>query len=498
MTDFFNSLPGAEFIKLPIEQYFTLIATGERKSHLYGLTFTTWDCRVRGLARIPFIAITRAIYLILDAVLGKVLLKAKPNDPVRIRLYSRGLKHPIWIPPMPRSQLSVDRVMLHVEKVLQSNENFRIDQSFELFVQHAAIPNGGTDNNIPKLLRAKLDNKRCVTQVRNNDEICLARAIVIAKALADGDRALYTKLHHTNRPTTLSDRTAQTKKAKALIALTGLPIRAYSLDDVAVFQSVLPDYMILVVGITQLNSIIFSGPEKNKKIILLLHGGHYDVLTSLPAWFSRNHYCFTCHVGFDRRESHRCSITCKACLRQDCEDDRHSTISCSTCHRKFYGQECFDTHKRRPQGTTGKSICDKFFICQSCLRFVSLASRNKQSPIHRCGERYCTSCCLHVMPEMHVCYLKQEILTNKKLTEFKNTHFLYFDLETYTQNGRFIANYACIMNDAGEKWTFPADPADISEKDISTELCEFIFQEKHAGFIVIAHNLKGKYRTTVP
>jgi hypothetical protein len=87
--------------------------------------------------------------------------------------------------------------------------------------------------------------------------------------------------------------------------------------------------------------------------------------------------------------------------------------------------------------------------------------------------------------------MKTGSLTKQKLEQFREAKFLYFDLECYLKNGIFVANYACIQNDDGEQWTFPADPAAIGEKDITNELCEFIFQNKHHGYTVMAHNFKG-------
>lgn len=513
-TEFFDSLPGAGDVQLPIEQYYTLNKVNEKRAKNYGLTFTSWECRVRGLSKIPYHATPRAIYLILESVLDRVLADAKPDDKVRLSLHnSKGFKRPIWVPPLRRSQLSVDRIMMEVEHIIQSNEAFRLDECFELRVQHAVVPagKGGDDRKTHSLLRSRIGEKHCVTQVRNKDEICLARAIVIGKALADGDRKLYRTLHHTKGSTDLTDKTLQTIHAKALIALTGLPYRRYSLEDVVAFQTVLPDYRIIVVGVAQMNSVVYSGPVREKRIMLLLHGDHFDVLTSLSVrtieqhrlhegihvvifqgWFERTRYCFTCMKGFDHRESHRCEVTCRACLRQNCESatGSHDSVYCSDCYRKFYGRACFDEHKRQPGGD-GRSICEKFYVCQMCLHFVSLANRSKLSPTHQCGEVFCKNCTHHVMPEAHVCYMKPELLTPQKLAKFKNAKFLYFDLETYSDKGLFVANYACVQDDYGNSWTFPPTAQEIGARDITDDLCSFIFQKKHADYIVVAHNLKG-------
>ena len=129
--------------------------------------------------------------------------------------------------------------------------------------------------------------------------------------------------------------------------------------------------------------------------MVLHHNQHFDVLTSLPvnitlqkisyynlccisqAWFEQNYYCFSCHIPYNHRDSHRCSIICKSCLSQDCENDRENKIPCEECHRSSFGPNCFDEHKKRHP--RGKSTCEKFFVCSQCHRFVSLAHRKEGS-----------------------------------------------------------------------------------------------------------------------
>jgi hypothetical protein len=266
----------------PIDRYIHLQRIDERECPKYMLTFTHWECRVKGLSKLTFAAVCRAIYLILAEIFRIVLSAASPEDKVRLRFSSKHLKSAIWTPLMPRSQYTVERIMLQVEQVLQSNESFRLDETFEIWTQIAKLPSGGCWTDSPKLLADKLRDKHSVVQVRNSDEICLARAIVIGKARADGDMALYKKLQTHRNPTHLGDKTAQTVEAKALIALAGLAPRRFDIADLKVFQKALPGYMIIAIGAEQLNSVIFRGEEREKKIMVLHHNNHFDVLTSIP------------------------------------------------------------------------------------------------------------------------------------------------------------------------------------------------------------------------
>ncbi len=60
---------------------------------------------------------------ILDRVAGDL----RADDLMRVVIQHPGLKNPIQIPLMPREQVTSQRLMTIVEKVLQSNENFAMD-----------------------------------------------------------------------------------------------------------------------------------------------------------------------------------------------------------------------------------------------------------------------------------------------------------------------------------------------------------------------------------
>ena len=406
---------------------------------------------------------------------------------------------PTWTPPIQRDQLTVERIMLEVSRVLQSHEDFRLDDTFSLWVQHAAIP-GGTcstiESNQNVLLLRKLREKRCVTVVKNDDEICLARALVIGKALADNDKKLYATLRKQKYPTHYTDRTEQTKRAMSLFGEAGLTVRRFTLADVESFERVLSEYMIVIVGVEQLNSIIHAGAYKEKKILLLLHSEHFDVLTSLPAWFEHNMYCFHCLKCYDRRESHRCQHTCKQCLKQDCPSlsSEQLSIHCDTCNRDFKGNECFSAHKTMSKvqdpRLQSRSLCQKVFICTDCSRFVSTLNRPK-TDLHRCGEVYCPVYCVHSMPGEHTCFMKVQKLTVEELANHQGARFLYFDVETYKSvEGVFVPNVAVLIDDVGNVTVFPSDRTDISG-DVVDDVCNFIFQSRHRGYFVLAHNFRG-------
>jgi hypothetical protein len=63
----------------------------------------------------------------------------------------------------------------------------------------------------------------------------------------------------------------QARLARDLHQKACVPIATCGIDEVKLFQTYLSDYQINIVSKEHQNSIIFSGPEKDKMIYLFLH-----------------------------------------------------------------------------------------------------------------------------------------------------------------------------------------------------------------------------------
>ena len=479
-----------------VKDFYVLRKVRNQVSDKYGLTFENFECSFRGLNKVPFEFIPQTLYQILDSIFEEVLVGAEPEDKVRIRLNNKCLTQPIWTPPIPRSQMTIQRLMLEVEKMLQSKQEFRLDETLEIWAQIAKIPSGSCFKDLPPLLKKKVVSKKCVVQVKNSDLACLPRAFVIGKAskTADNDKNLFKKLHDVVNRTHIGDRTAQTRHARDLMVRAGLEYREYSIKDLQAFQTALPAYQIVVVSVDHLNSVIFSGAYSEKKILLLLHDKHFDVLTSLPAWFDRNFWCFRCNVPYDRRESHRCNSVCNGCLRQDCPKEATGRVFCVKCNRSFPNQDCFAEHRRADTTDTSNksqrkySICDKFFVCSTCHRFISKVGRKKP---HDCDEQYCSSCREYVASGRHVCFMKREKIDQETVNQHRNAKFLFFDLECYQdKNGVFVPNVAILQDSKGTEFRFPTDESELGT-DVTDEFCSFLFDERFRNHYIIAHNFRG-------
>jgi hypothetical protein len=206
---------------------------GSGKSKKYGLTFNRYRITTHGLENVTNSEKPDVIRKILGHVLDVMIKDVPDEDMVRICIEGRNLKFRIWTPMILKSQITVDRWMDEVERILQSQEDFPLDEGFSVEVHTAKIPSGRCSYRVPALLARQLNDKSSVIQIKNNDDICMARALVVGRAHVEGNRRDKKKMTVHS-----SYNKYQTKCAKKLIRDAGLKERKYSLDDIPAFEAV--------------------------------------------------------------------------------------------------------------------------------------------------------------------------------------------------------------------------------------------------------------------
>lgn len=94
-------------------------------------------------------------------------------------------------------------------------------------------------------------------------------------------------------------------------------------------------------------------------------------------------------------------------------------ITCDDCLRIFANKYCLKRHKL-PDKKTNKSICELYYICKICLKFVDLnAMKAKNINQHNCNLMYCNICCQYYMngqENIHFCSIlpyKEKPLTKE-------------------------------------------------------------------------------------
>ena len=291
---------------------------------------------------------------ILDETIGGI----PPQDQVRFVLHSNQLEYPINFPFMAPGRLTTERILAEFERVIQSNKEFRLNDTVEINVIHVSMPTGGKGTKCSEVnLEKHLKKKKSIISIRNEDELFMARALVVAKAKFDNDPQ--------DRHIRMSNRPLQTRLAQELHQNAGVPFGPCGIDQAKLFQAYLTEYQISIVSKEYGNKVIHAGPEKDKKIYLYMHNNHYDVITKMLGFFAGVYYCHTCKKAYEHQEQHRCPNACKCC-RFPTECPEVSWLTCQDCHRLFKSQQCFEQHKH----TRGdaRSVCESLIKCTSVRR----------------------------------------------------------------------------------------------------------------------------------
>ena len=285
-----------------------------------------------------------------------------PNDHFLININSNRLRHSYHSSRMRvREWINIDlraqEIMQQISRMLNSNEQFRLDDSFSLHISHILDPGRGAGNNRVRkgnmALEKLLDTKKSVIKINNEDELCCARAIVTMKAYCDfGSR-------HSEYDGLRRGRPIQAQQAKELHRRTGVPEGPCGLPELEAFQRHLSGHQIVVLSVDHQYQLIFKGPPQVKQIVLIKVAEHYHGCNSLPGFLGKNQFCVECETSFNEDDHHHHPCKGKkypACLQTGCQDYRPGESfdhPCRCCHRFFFGKQCLANH-RTYSSTNGK------------------------------------------------------------------------------------------------------------------------------------------------
>ena len=401
------------------------------------------------------------------------------------------VSHPAWAKPFSTKLIKITNNENFIYELIKAVLEFVEYKSVPLNellveVQSTKIPRGTGRLRIDK---NNITNKKSIICIKNTDTICLARSIVTANA--NISKSKWTKSQ-------LSDgfnksRKLQEKEALKLHEEAGVGINDFgnTLEDVDTFAKHL-GVQINIVDANHFNEIIHTSEGESiegKIIYLYKNKNHYDVITSMPGFLCKEHYCHTCKKSYRHRDKHKCPNKCLSRFKYDSECNG-SEITCNDCNRTFSGQKCFDEHKRnRSEGKKTDIVCD---LVKKCLKWKRTVPDLRK---HICGYLECSNCGKYCDPKDHKCYMKvvetkggyctkdggcddlepkDRCLCCKTYT----TNYMFYDFETQQDTGTHIVNYVNVQDFDGSERTF----------NTINEFCNFVFQDEHKNYTFIAHN----------
>ena len=305
----------------------------DRRSHRLGVRERHFNTRLRQTGNlIPGQNIVRALQEGLRRAVNEVLTTTTPELHDQDRLYFTiasnrlhnnfqgwGLRAGEWRQGGER----VEALFHRLAQALNSNEQFEMDDSFQVSitqVHHAPQGTGKPRRGKPghPTMEMLTKNSKSIIRIQNRDELCCARALVVAKTRLDQ--------HPKQRAIQRGDGPLQRTLALDLHHEAKVPLGPCSYDALTAFSKApsLTGYQIILVDAHRSFHITTYGPLQDKQLILLHHQGHYDVITRLPGFFGSSYVCAYCWKPYDHEGLHRCNKKklCGAC--RECPDFLHA------------------------------------------------------------------------------------------------------------------------------------------------------------------------------
>lgn len=277
------------------------------------------------------------------------------------------------------------------------------------------------------------DKEHALLRVRNKDNLCLFKAVVIAIAylLAPRKAGAYDFIR------LLDNDDDQRKRATELMQNCGITrdLSAYSVSDLKAVQDYLnkryhEEFRILVFSadsddrrllreskaykIYLASKPVFNeGVNARQPLVLWHEDGHFDAAKTpekLLATRRGYNYCAECEVTYDRVKNHsqHCPIRCRLCLghghgypKRCSTNDVKQRRDCTVCRHTFQTAECFERHL--------KTACRIFHYCIECGHSYRV---DKRTP-HCCHFERCRKCHQY-SPEDHQCHITAEKWLKKK------------------------------------------------------------------------------------
>lgn len=347
-------------------------------------------------------------------IVNFVLSSVDDDDLVGMVFVSSTITQAGYLTLRKANTVTVDDLWTVISNIFQSNTEGINTDEFCLSVVTVTLPTGDGRMTAYDNLQQFSTCKRSIISINNyNDHMCLPRALVVGKALADSDLVLYNRVSR-------NAKTVQLRQAKQLMLNAGveLNLKGMGISELKHFQEYLKDYKIVVykfeISRNRKKNLMFVGKSNSEKRINLLYGeNHYNVIKSLTGAFSCKKYCCHCEKPYDKY--HMCSKKCYGCLKVPACVKTTDTTSCIRCKREFKSIECFENH-------TYKN-CMLLQRCVECFK-TFYTQRG-----HICGEKFCQLCKL-IVPNDHLCFMKPDI-RDPPMSDFL---YIFYDFETTQEN----------------------------------------------------------------
>ena len=379
----------------------------------------------------------------------------------RVVIHHPNLTNAIVVSLRPLEELTVEAIMNVIENVLTSHEELNFVDGLKIDFGVITLPQGGRGRCHILNIDKAIDKKHCFVRIKNNDNMCMSRAIAVswvkANIISTNEWDVMTQhLQHINsmsqkvllvKKTTKSfyesvkrnNNRSQDILATEFCTLAGVNRHVPCvLSDISKFEVALSigiyiasnsvgNRMMRVPNILEDETpqqpiyIYYRSPINNEGV------GHYHAIVSITGFFNSSSFCTKCNKPYNDNKQHPCSV-CRVCTSNTCVESMQM-MSCKRCHMTCKSLDCFNRHQERKR-VDDKSQCEQWWRCTHCKKVLQVLKFSPKQ--HKCDKKYCKSCDIMV-DFQHLCHHRANDW--KDSSKFRH---LYFDFET-----RQDSNYEC-------------------------------------------------------
>ena len=313
-----------------------------------------------------------------------------------------------------------------ITQILSSDESVNIlDCTFRVHI--VSIQRGASGAfRVINLVKDKR-TKKSVVQIKNNDNLCCPRAIVVGLSYFS-NVILGIELTANKIKQLRIGRNIQTDLAHKLCDMLGNSYNeeGFTLEDIKNCEELL-DIQVNVVCSENFNTVIYRGCDKDRKIYLYKQGNHFDLITKMSAFFGSSYFCHKCNKPYNNKNKHNCKVgkkeTCVLCMKEQHATESKCKLFCKKCNRYCFNKECLTEHS--------VTVCPTVYKCIKCCKIVNRSNE------HKCGFENCKNCKNEVEITKHRCYMLSKKQKGGRCEEgcskcFKPTTCIANTLDTVT------------------------------------------------------------------
>ncbi|KAG5875913.1 hypothetical protein JTB14_028676 [Gonioctena quinquepunctata] len=213
-------------------------------------------------------------------VVSKITQGIESTDQIGFTFCSKELSRGEgWIKFRPASKVTFEDVWNMISSVYQSNSSGLDTETFCLSATTVKMPKGKSRASNYNSFDIECSQRKAIVVIKNKDNLCPARSLVVAKAYIDND------------PDNRKVRdfvVVQTCRTLEFLENSGIEIlkEGGGISELEKFQDYVSDYTITVYKYgNKGRDVLYEGVGGTKKMNLLHHENHFNVIISLTAAF---------------------------------------------------------------------------------------------------------------------------------------------------------------------------------------------------------------------